>query len=327
MRALALVALLSAPAAAEEHVVVVVYDGYGTPGSFTVGGRVLEEHGERHASRTASGLANVVGTLEALDSDEVRGADVTVDVAGRSFHAVTDGDGVFRVTAAGLAGKERMPAGALPVHVRASKGTPARALAGGDGVVTIVDGPFVGLVSDVDDTVVKTYVTDKKRMLGAVFLKNGAQSEPVGGAADNYAAAAAAGVKLFLYVSGSPQNFHDRIHTFLKGHGFPLGPLLLKNIGEDPLFDQLHYKIERIEGLLAALPAMRVILVGDSGEKDPEVYAEIRRRHPERVVAVVIREVAHSDVGAARFPNMILVDDAYAGGDVIAGLLRPAPAP
>jgi phosphatidate phosphatase APP1 len=33
------------------------------------------------------------------------------------------------------------------------------------------------------------------------------------------------------------------------------------------------------------------VLIGDSGEKDPEIYADIVRSHPDRVLAVYIREV------------------------------------
>ena len=33
------------------------------------------------------------------------------------------------------------------------------------------------------------------------------------------------------------------------------------------------------------------MLVGDSGERDPEVYAAVARRHPEQVQSVLIRQV------------------------------------
>jgi phosphatidate phosphatase APP1 len=36
---------------------------------------------------------------------------------------------------------------------------------------------------------------------------------------------------------------------------------------------------------------MPFVLIGDSGEKDPEVYADVVQDYPERVLAVYIREV------------------------------------
>jgi phosphatidate phosphatase APP1 len=41
-----------------------------------------------------------------------------------------------------------------------------------------------------------------------------------------------------MNLSGSPQNYYERINDFLRLHKFPAGPLLLKNFGTDPLFDQ-----------------------------------------------------------------------------------------
>ena len=42
---------------------------------------------------------------------------------------------------------------------------------------------------------------------------------------------------------------------------------------------------------LADEAGVEVLLVGDSGERDPELYATIARRHPRQVAAVAIRRV------------------------------------
>ena len=130
----------------------------------------------------------------------------------------------------------------------------------------------------------------------------------------------------FFYVSGSPQNFYVRLHHFLEDNGFPGGPIVLKNLGDDKLFSQDDYKLGRIEKILAAFPQMRFVLVGDTGERDPEIYRLIRARHPERVVAVVIRKVAGSKhLEPARLAGFTMVDDVYAADDVVARLLGPPP--
>ncbi|HEY4222029.1 MAG TPA: App1 family protein, partial [Myxococcota bacterium] len=170
------------------------------------------------------------------------------------------------------------------------------------------DKPFTVLISDIDDTIVKTFVTDKKKMIGAVLLKNGEQSEPVEGAAACFQAAHVDG---YLYVSASPEQLHQRLHTFLTSHGFPAGAILLKHFGKDATFDQKRYKIARIEPLLKAMANMRVILIGDTGESDPESYAELAHTYPERVLRIVIKKTEHSDVTPARFTGMTLVDGPY----------------
>ena len=50
-------------------------------------------------------------------------------------------------------------------------------------------------------------------------------------------------------------------------------------------------KHERIAEVLDLHPRLSFVLIGDSGEKDPEIYADIVREHPGRVLAVYIREV------------------------------------
>ena len=43
---------------------------------------------------------------------------------------------------------------------------------------------------------------------------------------------------------------------------------------------------------MADFPGRRFLLVGDSGERDPDVYAEVAGRRPEQVVGIAIRQVA-----------------------------------
>ena len=38
-------------------------------------------------------------------------------------------------------------------------------------------------------------------------------------------------------------------------------------------------------------PGMKFILIGDSGQKDPEIYSEEVKRYPNRVPAIYIRDV------------------------------------
>ncbi len=46
---------------------------------------------------------------------------------------------------------------------------------------------------------------------------------------------------------------------------------------------------------------MRCRLVGDSGEDDPEVYAEALRRHPKQIARIYIRNITAARRDDARF--------------------------
>ena len=324
----ALTALVAQSAAASDYpTVVVVYDGWGTPTSFTVGGRVLEDQGEVSPKKKVSRTESLRANLKALESDEVRFAEVLVTLAGQSFTATTDDDGNFKVQVKGLPAAQALAPGVVPVTVKLQKApgrSPASLQGGiGEGVLYVQDNqtPFTAVISDVDDTIVKTYLMDRRSMLDAVLLKNATQLEPVEGAAANYRAAQAAGVSAFFYLSGSPQNFYNRIHSYLALQKFPAGPLFLKNFGDDSLLKQQGYKLERLEFLLKEFPLMKVILIGDTGEQDPEIYRELAKRHPARVAGIVIRKTPGSDLGPARLKGMTSFDDKYATNDVIAGLI------
>jgi phosphatidate phosphatase APP1 len=102
----------------------------------------------------------------------------------------------------------------------------------------------------------------------------------------------------FHYVSASPWQLYVPLEEFTRSNAFPMGSFHLKEFrwrGErflNRFASPEDYKIRTIEPLLQAAPRRRLVLVGDSGERDPEAYGELARRHPEQVVAIFIRELA-----------------------------------
>ncbi len=99
----------------------------------------------------------------------------------------------------------------------------------------------------------------------------------------------------FFYLSTSPWNVESSIRNFITDHGFPEGPLLLRDLDPRPktfVPTGPQHKLEFAEQLMADFPDMKFILVGDDGQKDPTTYATIARRYPGRVLAIVIRELS-----------------------------------
>jgi phosphatidate phosphatase APP1 len=105
-----------------------------------------------------------------------------------------------------------------------------------------------------------------------------------------------------FYVSNSPWNLYDLLEDFLDVHGIPRGPLLLRDWSpRTTLKAGEAHKLAAIQQLLDAYPGLPVVLIGDSGERDPEIYRQVVLRHPGRVLAVYVRDVAperHADVRA-----------------------------
>ncbi len=147
------------------------------------------------------------------------------------------------------------------------------------------------VVSDVDDTVRIAEVTNRARMIERVFLQ---RYEAVPGMSAVYRQLADRGAQ-FHFVSGSPWQIAPLIEGMLADSKFPPATLHCRNIGwdfwnGDPL-DTHRFKVETIESLLQRFDSRKVLLVGDDGEHDPEVYRDICRDHPDRVAGVWIRRV------------------------------------
>jgi phosphatidate phosphatase APP1 len=156
------------------------------------------------------------------------------------------------------------------------------------------------VISDVDDTVLQTDAPDFLRMMRNTFLGNARTRLPLPGVAAFYRALHAGKTGYdynpLFYVSNSPWNFYDLLSEFFQLHDIPIGPvLLLRNWGvyKDELFptDQRKHKLPIIRKMLERYSDLPFILIGDSGEADPEIYEEIVSRYPGRVLAVYIRNV------------------------------------
>jgi phosphatidate phosphatase APP1 len=100
---------------------------------------------------------------------------------------------------------------------------------------------------------------------------------------------------VFHYVSASPWQLYPDIRSFLQ-RDFPHGTVSLRKLRwkdfssvEFLWKDSLAYKTSIIAELMERFPQRKFLLVGDSGEKDPEVYDGLRRRFPTQIAGVLIR--------------------------------------
>lgn len=316
--AILLFLLLALPARADEGARVVVYDGYGTPTALRISGRALEGSPPPAPNGEEGILSNLADNVEALESDEIVGTLVRVEVRGLTFETRTDRDGLWEVRVAGLPAMEREG----PIEVRASLMEIKAARAGRGQVWIHEPGEIPCVVSDVDDTIVRSKITNGAAMIWHALTVNAAQKQAVPGIAEAYRRAHEAGAGAFFYISGSPQNFYGRIRQFQVINELPLGPMLLKNFGSDPIFDQMSYKLGHLRELFSFYDNLRCVLVGDSGEVDAEVYKKIREEFPEQVHGIVIRQVPGSELTSERAAGVVTVRDFRENPDVIAGLLN-----
>jgi phosphatidate phosphatase APP1 len=282
---------------AGRQLMLLPYLGFGNAGKIWVKGRVLDEHSFREQTSDDSRWNNLVAFYQRLESDEVTGARVRAQFQGQSHETVTDRGGYFTFE---IVPPEPLPGGWHTVELElpdsgGKHGGPVRAAA--EVIVPAATARF-GIISDIDDTVLWTNVTNKLKMALMLTQSNAHTRKPFKGVAAFYRAlnqgAGGNDDNPVFYVSSSPWHLFGPLVEFLRIQGIPVGPLLLRELGLRELLKLTHHrnhKLDKIERILAYYPDMQFVLVGDSGEQDPEIYAEVVRRHPKSVRVIYIRNV------------------------------------
>ena len=280
-----------------ERAMIVPYLGFGNAGKLWVKGRVLDEPTFKVQTSADSRWSNLLALYQRLESDEVKGERVRAHFQGRVLDAVTDDGGYFSfeiLPGAPLAGGAQTVELELPdrrgddgqtVRVNAEVMIPARTAR-------------FGIISDIDDTVLWTNVTNKLNMALMLARSNSHTRKPFKGVSAFYRALTQ-GVggnenNPVFYVSSSPWHLFGPLVEFLRLQGIPVGPLLLRELGMREVFKLTshgNHKLGKIELILSFYPDMQFVLNGDSGEQDPEIYAEVVRRHPKSVRVIYIRNV------------------------------------
>jgi phosphatidate phosphatase APP1 len=156
-----------------------------------------------------------------------------------------------------------------------------------------------GVISDIDDTIVPTGATRLWEMLKTTFLGNAHSRLPFAGVSAFYQAMAKGsdGIESnpFFYVSSSPWNLYDFLMEFLAVHSIPKGPLMLRDLGlsRDQFIAGNHadHKLHQVEKIFEIVKDIPFILIGDSGQHDPEIYLQVIKDYPGRVKMIYIRDV------------------------------------
>lgn len=163
----------------------------------------------------------------------------------------------------------------------------------------------MSIISDIDDTVKVSDVTSKRALLANTFTR---KFKAVDGMSSRYRGWADHGATLH-FVSGSPWQLYPQLSEFLATERFPVATFHLKQVRLKDrsllkLFeDQFEAKLKMIEPILRAYPKRKFVLVGDSGEKDPEVYGELARRFSEQIMSIYIRSVDGATRDQARIKS------------------------
>ncbi|MDP8971721.1 MAG: DUF2183 domain-containing protein [Actinomycetota bacterium] len=273
---------------------ILAYHGHGTRDRLYLKGRVLEMVGTAPPSAGDSRRRNLRNMVRRFLSSEIPHARVRASHGGRSLEAVADEEGYFDLRF-DLEEPLKGSTGWHPVEIELLWPRTGEAEARTIGNVLVPAGARYGVISDLDDTVLRSRVTDLLRMVRIVLLSNAHTRLPFEGVSDFYRAlqlgSSGEDFNPIFYVSSSPWNLYDMLEDFLDVHGVPAGPLFLKDWSPTALRDHDRHKLGVIRTLLDTYPDLPFVLIGDSGERDPEIYRQVVREYPGRVRAIYIRDV------------------------------------
>ena len=160
-----------------------------------------------------------------------------------------------------------------------------------------------GIISDVDDTVLQTFVTSrfKLKLLYATLFKNSHQRLPMEGMPDLLQALERGGdgqrLNPTFYVSDSPWNLYDMLAEFLHAHQLPKGPILLRDYGVQMIWPRKHlpvHKLDAFRQIMGMYPDLPFVMLGDTAAVDADYYLQMAKEFPGRVLAIYIRQTRNT---------------------------------
>ena len=265
-------------------VILSPFRGFGRDRELRVRGRVLVQKPITRVREAEPLWRNVLNTYRRFQSDEIAGAIVRAAYGDAVGEAASDAEGYFRIDLQPRAVPDTLW---HDVHLQC-----------GDAIATahvLIPGTAArfAIISDIDDTIVRTNATSLVCITRSV-IRNAAARLPFEGVAELYRALHR-DINPIFYVSSSPWNLYELLHDFMDINGIPHGPMFLQDWGIDEstflIASHAQHKLKEIQALLDYYPSLPFVLIGDSGQHDPEIYLDVIRSNPNRILAAFIRDV------------------------------------
>lgn len=275
---------------------IIPYTGYGTTERVHVIGRVLmddpsfSDANDTKARQSGSFAYEAQRGYRQFFTIQVGDHPVQVSVGGVSVETFTDSNGYFDVSL----DRHGLEPGWREVDVTGENARPVKAK-----VLITSPEETIGLISDIDDTIM---VTNLPRAFNAAYnswVKKTNNRQPISGMAEFYRELLKDHPNApVFYLSTGAWNTFSTLEDFIADEGLPQGPLLLTDWGPTPtgLFrNGSEHKKVQLRNLVIDYPNVRWILVGDNGQHDPLNYGDLVIEHPDVVTGIAIRELTPTE--------------------------------
>jgi phosphatidate phosphatase APP1 len=308
------------------------YWGYGSATRVLIQGRVMRSRKVDRAGEKDSTVKNLVNTYKRIRPQPIPRAKIEVVVGGTTAEVSADDEGFFRSWVE-LRTPFSMTEPWVQAQMRLLEPRESGEVTATARIRLATTDAVFGIISDLDDTVIQSRVSNFLLAVRTIMLDNARTRLPFPGVAALYQALEKGGDGAsrnpIYYVSSSPWNIHDLIAHFLELQGIPDGPICLRDwdVSADALTSSRlkQHKEPLIREIMDANPTLPFILIGDTSQRDPEIYREIVKAYPGRVLAIYIRNVEPNPGRSSAVQKLaeeilkegsalVLADDSYAAG-------------
>ena len=283
---------------------IVPYRGYGSQTDIYIHGTVIEDKGLSKPVEGNSIWQNILAMVKRFSGDEIPGVNVRANFLGKDQVKETDDGGFFEFhfNIKDLS-VQQFKSGWYPVSLelldQVVEDQP-RIVATGEVRIVSSEQKRI-IVSDIDDTVLISYSTQTLRKLRLMLFKNALTRLPFEGISFFYHALERGEDRNascpFFYVSSSEWNLYDLLEDFFEHHQIPKGVYMLRRL-ESSIYKfwksgqgSHEHKYHKIKFLLNMFEKQKFILIGDSGQKDSQIYKRLALEFPGRVEAIYIRKI------------------------------------
>lgn len=278
---------------------IIPYYSYANQKQAIIRGRVIEDMmlvAKEHNSR----WENFQNNLKRMTIDKAKACPVKLVFQDTTYHCLTDDHGFFSFDIPVLPTSSEFT-GLVILEATLSISQEPNDTANKTVLVSIVKPPTVakfGIITDIDDTILQSHVDSflKLRLLYETFFKNAAERKPfenIGGVLTRLIRNEK-GIEQnpIFYISHSPWNLYGPLHNFFTKNQIPMGPFFLRDFEakwSDKKYEYEHHKLVSISHLCELYESLPFILIGDATENDIDIYTQIARKYPTRILHIIIR--------------------------------------
>ncbi|MBC7507811.1 MAG: App1 family protein [Ferruginibacter sp.] len=285
---------------------VKVYHGYGHKDNLILHGHVLAGKPVTRSRYTNNIIANIFHLVKLFFVKPLPNMHVSLQWNNQLLQAVTADDGFFKFE---WKSDNEIDAGWHDVIVNLLDETGSVSTTG-EGKMFVPHSTQYAFISDIDDTILVSYAASIFKRLQTLFTKNPHTRKTFADVVRHYGLLSMSHTtpslpNPFFFVSSSEWNLYDDLKEFFKHNDLPKGAFLLSEIKR---WKQLLMsgktkhggKLMRVARILDVFPKQQFILLGDNSQHDPEIYAAIANKYPEKIAAVYIRNIAFKNEQATK---------------------------